>query len=453
METLSVRAVSKIGEVFLMQNYDVTVIGGGLAGSEAAWQAAERGLKVLLYEMRPEKKTPAHFTGMLAELVCSNSLRARSLNNAVGLLKEELKLLGSLIMECASATEVPAGGAVAVDREVFAAMITKRIEEHPNIVIVREEILNIPEERPLIIATGPLTSDSLTKSINELAGEDYLYFYDAAAPIITAESIDFNRVFRASRYNKGSDDYLNCPMNEEEYSRFWEALINGEKSIPHLPEEEKYFEGCMPVEEMASRGKETVLFGPLKPVGLVDPVTGKQPHAVVQLRQDNLEATLFNMVGFQTQLKWPEQKRIFRMIPGLENAEFARFGMMHRNTFINAPRLLKSNYELKEFPGIFIAGQLSGVEGYVESTASGLVAGINASSYIKGEASINLSRNTAIGSLGIYITAANPDHFQPMNVNFGMIAPPDVKIPKKQRREYLARRALEEINLLLPFKL
>ena len=435
-----------------MNSYDITVIGGGLAGSEAAWQAAERGMRVMLYEMRPSKKTPAHFTGMLGELVCSNSLRARSLNNAVGLLKEELTLLGSLIMKCALATEVPAGGAVAVDREAFAAMITEKIEKHPNIYVTREEVPEIPEDRPLIIATGPLTSDALTESINKLAGEDYLYFYDAAAPIITADSINYDKVFRASRYNKGSDDYLNCPMTEEEYSRFWDALINGEKSIPHLPEEEKYFEGCMPVEEMASRGKDTVLFGPLKPVGLNDPRTGKQPHAVVQLRQDNAEATLFNMVGFQTQLKWPEQKRIFRMIPGLENAEFARFGMMHRNTFINAPKLLNSNYELKKYPGIFIAGQLSGVEGYVESTASGLVAGINASSYIKGEDGVSFSNNTAIGSLGIYITTANPDHFQPMNVNFGMIAPPGEKVPKKQKREYLARRALNEINSLLPFK-
>lgn len=422
--------------------HDLMVVGGGLAGSEAAWQAAERGINVLLYEMRPLKKTPAHHTGLLAELVCSNSLRAQSLTNAVGLLKEELYRLGSLVIACARETGVPAGGALAVDREVFASLITRKIEEHPRITIKREEITSIPDHRPLIIATGPLTSESLAKKLLELTGEEYLYFYDAAAPIVTAESINRDRVFAGSRYGKGTDDYINCPMTEKEYDHFWSELVSGEKHISHLPEEEKFFEGCMPVEEMASRGRDTLLFGPLKPVGLIDPSTDRKPYAVVQLRQDNLSATLYNMVGFQTTLKWPEQKRIFRLIPGLEGAEFVRFGMMHRNTFLNAPVMLNKNYELKKADGVYIAGQLSGVEGYVESTASGLVCGINAAARIKGKAGVDFPPDTAVGALGRYITEADPGHFQPMNVNFAMITPLKEKVPKKKRRELMAERSL-----------
>ncbi len=457
----------------------LSIIGGGLAGAEAAWQAAERGVQVNLFEMRPMQKTPAHHTDLLAELVCSNSLRARSLHNAVGLLKEELRRLGSLIVECADRTEVPAGGALAVDREQFAALVTDKVKGHPNISVFNGEVTEIPPERPLIIATGPLTSDALAGELFKLLGQDYLYFYDAAAPIVTAESINYDRVFRASRYGRhhrdacgfntsgsssaahtaaagpaGDDDlmagdYLNCPMSEEEYTRFWEALVAGEKHISHLEEEEKYFEGCMPVEEMASRGKDTLLFGPLKPVGLTDPRTGEQAYAVVQLRQDNREATLYNMVGFQTQLRRPEQKRIIQMIPGLENVEFARYGMMHRNTFINAPGLINSTYELTAQPGVFIAGQLSGVEGYVESTASGLIAGINAYLQLSGQEPVPFPRETAAGALGYYIAHANPASFQPMNVNFGMIPPPEEKIPKKMRREYLANRSLQILEQFL----
>jgi len=425
---------------------DIIIIGGGLAGSEAAWQAAERGVSVRIYEMRPQVQTPAHFTGKLGELVCSNSLRASSIHNAAGLLKEELKRVGSLIMECAVNTEVPAGGALAVDREAFSQCITQKIEQHPFIEVVRQEIDKIPPERPLIIASGPLTSDSLARSIFDVVGEEYLYFYDAAAPIVNADSLNYDRVFHASRYDQEATDYINCPMTREEYYDFWEALVSAEKYIPHLEEEKKFFEGCMPVEVMAERGPDTLLFGPMKPVGLVDPRTGEQPYAVVQLRQDNLSATLYNMVGFQTQLKWPEQKRVFRMIPGLENAEFARFGMMHRNTFLNAPRLLKTTYEFHDLPGVFVAGQLSGVEGYVESTASGLVAGLNAVARVQGKDPIEFPPETAIGSLSQYITSADQKHFQPMNITFGMINPPQERIPKKQRRDYLANRALDSLE-------
>ncbi len=425
---------------------DIIIIGGGLAGSEAAWQAAERGVSVRIYEMRPQVQTPAHFTGKLGELVCSNSLRASSIHNAAGLLKEELKRVGSLIMECAVNTEVPAGGALAVDREAFSQCITQKIEQHPFIEVVRQEIDKIPPERPLIIASGPLTSDSLARSIFDVVGEEYLYFYDAAAPIVNADSLNYDRVFHASRYDQEATDYINCPMTREEYYDFWEALVSAEKYIPHLEEEKKFFEGCMPVEVMAERGPDTLLFGPMKPVGLVDPRTGEQPYAVVQLRQDNLSATLYNMVGFQTQLKWPEQKWVFRMIPGLENAEFARFGMMHRNTFLNAPRLLKTTYEFHDLPGVFVAGQLSGVEGYVESTASGLVAGLNAVARVQGKDPIEFPPETAIGSLSQYITSADQKHFQPMNITFGMINPPQERIPKKQRRDYLANRALDSLE-------
>ncbi len=425
---------------------DIVIIGGGLAGAEAAWQAAEKGALILLYEMRPREFTSAHYTGFLAELVCSNSLRARSLHNAAGLLKEELRRMDSLIIKAALETKVPAGGALAVDRQAFANLITRRVEEHPRINVVREPVHSIPPERPLIIATGPLTSETLARSLYAVIGEDYLYFYDAAAPIVTAESINFDRVFQASRYEEEVADYINCPLTKTEYDDFWEALVTGEKYIPHLTEERKFFEGCMPVEEMAARGRDTLLFGPLKPVGLLDPHSGEQPYAVVQLRQDNLEATLYNMVGFQTQLKWPEQRRIFRMIPGLEEAEFARYGMMHRNTFLNAPRLLKSTYELKEVEKVFIAGQLSGVEGYVESTASGLVAGLNAVAAARRKSCLEFPPETAIGALSRYITTADPRHFQPMNVNFGMFQPPGERIHKKQRRDYLVNRSLDALE-------
>jgi len=426
---------------------DVIVIGGGLAGSEAAWQAAMQGFKVLIYEMRPNQNTPAHYTDKLGELVCSNSLRARSLQNAVGLLKEELRILGSLIIECAHATEIPAGGALAVDRNNFAATITEKIEHHPLIQVKRDEIKELPEFRPLIIATGPLTSDDLAKNLYSITGEDYLYFFDAAAPIVSADSINYDVVFKGTRYDKGSPDYLNCPMDEKQYHKFWQELVDAEKYVPHQFEEESFFEGCMPVEEMAARGKDTLVFGPLKPVGLIDPRNGSQPYAVVQLRADNALATLYNMVGFQTRLKWPEQKRVFRMIPGLENAEFQRYGMMHRNTYINAPRLLSPSYELREHRGIFIAGQLSGVEGYVESTASGLVAGLNAAAYLKGASRIVIPPETALGALSNYISHAKPDNFQPMNVNFGMFPPLEKPINKKQKRELLAKRALNQLEV------
>jgi len=426
---------------------DVEVIGGGLAGSEAAWQVAERGIRVRLYEMRPVQNTPAHYTHKLGELVCSNSLRARSLQNAAGLLKEELRRVGSLIIDCALESEVPAGGALAVDRERFADLVNQKVEQHPLIEVNREEITRVPDFRPLIVASGPLTSDALAENLFQVTGEDYLYFYDAAAPIVAADSIDFKVVFKGTRYDKGTPDYLNCPLDEDQYHLFWKELINAEKYNPHYFEEEKFFEGCMPIEELASRGKNTLVFGPLKPVGLEDPQTGTQPYAVVQLRADNSSATLYNLVGFQTRLKWPEQKRVFRLIPGLEKAEFQRFGMMHRNTFVNAPRLLTSTYELRNHPGLFIAGQLSGVEGYVESTASGLVAGINAVARTRQLPEIVFPPDTAIGALGEYITRAKPTNFQPMNVNFGMFPPLDKPAPRKQKREHLTKRALNSLEV------
>lgn len=428
---------------------DVMIIGGGLAGSEAAWQAARRGARVSLWEMRPGQMTPAHFTGQLGELVCSNSLRARSLTNAAGLLKEELKRLDSLIMSCAEQSEVPAGGALAVDREMFSRMITERIEEHPLIEVNRDEVKEIPEFRPLVISSGPLTSNTLAEEIRRRTGEDYLYFYDAAAPIVTSESINYEIVFKSSRYDRESEDYINCPMNREQYEAFWNELVQAERFIPHHFEKEKFFEGCVPIEELASRGSNTLLFGPLKPVGLIDPRFEQQPYAVVQLRPDNMECTLYNMVGFQTRLKWPEQRRVFQMIPGLERAEFVRYGMMHRNTFINAPRLLNSAYELLRIPGVFVAGQLSGVEGYIESTASGLVAGINAVARSKGVQELVFPPETAVGALSNYITSARPESFQPMNINFGMFPPVSKKMPKQKRREEVARRSLETLELFL----
>ncbi|SNB48125.1 methylenetetrahydrofolate--tRNA-(uracil(54)-C(5))-methyltransferase (FADH(2)-oxidizing) TrmFO [Geobacter sp. DSM 9736] len=421
----------------------LTIIGGGLAGCEAAWQAARRGVPVRLIEMKPIRFSPAHHSPGLSELVCSNSLRGASLDNAVGLLKEELRRAGSLFIEAADATRVPAGGALAVDREEFSRYITSRIESEPLIELIHEEAASIPEEGPVIVASGPLTSDLLAESIGKLTGE-YLYFYDAIAPIVTAESIDRSTVFSASRYGKGDgDDYLNCPLDEEQYNRFIDELLAAEKVVARSFEKVVHFEGCMPVEEMAERGRETLRFGPMKPVGLTDPRTGGEPHAVVQLRQENRDATMYNLVGFQTKLTWPEQRRIFRMIPGLEQAEFVRLGSMHRNTFINAPHLLHPTGQLKREPRIIFAGQITGVEGYVESAASGFLAGINAVALTRGEGPVVPPSETALGALVRHITGETDHrHFQPMNVNYGLFPELQGKIKKKERRQKLAERAL-----------
>ncbi len=425
----------------------INVIGAGLAGSEAAWQIVQRGIKVKLFEMRPVKMTPAHHSHLFAELVCSNSLRASNLTNAVGLLKEEMRQLNSLIMFCADSTRLPAGGALAVDRLAFSEMITEKIAQHPLIEVIREEVSSLSNNEITVVATGPLTSDNLVKELAEFTGEKHLYFYDAAAPIVYSETIDYERVFWASRYNKGTADYLNCPMTREEYERFYQALITAETHPLNYFEKEKYFEGCMPIETMAQRGPQTLLFGPLKPVGLFDEKKKMKPYAVVQLRQDNSTGTLFNMVGFQTHLKWGEQQRVFRLIPGLEKAEFARFGVMHRNTFINSPQVLTATTQLKEYPQIFIAGQLSGVEGYVESTASGLIAGINATRLFRGQRPLVLPEDSAIGALLHYITNTEMTNFQPMNITFGLIPPWPEKIKDKEKKNYLiAERALKAIK-------
>jgi len=424
----------------------VTVIGAGLAGSEAAWQIAESGVRVTLYEMRPVRKTPAHHTDKFAELVCSNSLRANGLTNAVGVLKEEMRLLDSLILSAADRHAVPAGGALAVDRDGFSGEVTTRLRTHPNIEVRNEEMPELPSG-VVVVATGPLTSPELSEKIRALTGEDYFYFYDAAAPIVEKDSIDMDKVFLASRYDKGEAAYLNCPMNEEEWNAFYEALTTAEAAPLKEFEKEVYFEGCMPIEVMANRGKQTLLFGPLKPVGLVDPRTGKQPYAVVQLRQDNSAGTLYNLVGFQTHLKWGEQKRVFSMIPGLENAEFVRFGVMHRNTFINSPKLLRPTYQYRDRDDLFFAGQMTGVEGYVESAASGLIAGINAARRARGEEPLVFPEDTALGSMAHYITTADFRHFQPMNANFGLFPPLGEKIrSKKDKNERIANRALERIQ-------
>ncbi|MCG3084006.1 FADH(2)-oxidizing methylenetetrahydrofolate--tRNA-(uracil(54)-C(5))-methyltransferase TrmFO [Anoxybacillus sp. LAT_35] len=428
---------------------EVTVIGAGLAGSEAAWQLAKRGIRVKLYEMRPVKQTPAHHTDKFAELVCSNSLRANTLTNAVGVLKEEMRRLDSVIMKAADSCSVPAGGALAVDRHEFAAKVTEMVTNHPNVTVVREEVTSIPTG-PTIIATGPLTSQPLSEQLQALTGEAYLYFYDAAAPIVEKESIDMEKVYIKSRYDKGEAAYINCPMTEEEFERFYDALISAETVPLKEFEKEIYFEGCMPIEVMARRGKKTLLFGPMKPVGLEDPRTGKRPFAVVQLRQDDAAGTLYNIVGFQTHLKWGAQKEVIRLIPGLEQAEIVRYGVMHRNTFINSPKLLKPTYQYKEREDLFFAGQMTGVEGYVESAASGLVAGINAAHYVLGKELVVFPQETAIGSMAHYITSANPKHFQPMNANFGLFAPLDETIKdKKIKNERYAQRALETIQNFL----
>lgn len=425
------------------------IVGAGLAGSEAAWQAVKRGVRVKLLEMRPKKLTPAHGSGDFAELVCSNSLRAAALENAVGLLKEEMRRLGSLIMDCAEETRVPAGGALAVDRNLFARRVTEKLTKHPLVEIIREEAIDIPDGEAVILATGPLTSAALSEAIRHFTGEEYLYFYDAVAPIVLADSINMNKVFRSSRYGKGEDAYLNCPFNKEEYEYFWEALVKAEKTPRKSFERELHFEGCMPVEALAARGKETLLYGTMKPVGLIDPRTGRRPYAVVQLRQENNEGTMFNLVGFQTSLKWDEQRRVFRLIPGLENAEFVRFGVMHRNTYINSPVLLNPSFQSKKRNTLFFAGQVTGVEGYVESAASGLMAGINAARILTGKEPLAFPRDTAHGSLAHYITTADPAHFQPMNINFGLFPPVYQKTrDKKERYRMITYRALEAIEKL-----
>ena len=427
-----------------MSNPTIHIIGGGLAGSEAAWQAANAGVRVVLHEMRPVRPTEVHKTDRLAELVCSNSLRGDKLDNAVGLLKEEMRRLGSLIMRAAEASRVPAGAALAVDRERFSQAITDAIHEHPAITVVREEIDRIPDDPsmfPLIIATGPLTSDALSRDVAAFVGGEHLYFYDAISPIVLAETIDMDIVFRASRWGRsfrgessvppacgvddGEGDYLNCPLTESEYHAFYDAVVHAESATVHDFDKEKFFEGCLPIEVMAHRGRDTMRFGPMKPVGLVDPRTGRTPYAAVQLRQDTLAGDHFSLVGFQTQLKWGEQERVLRMIPGLQHAEFVRFGMVHRNTYINGPTVLRETWQTKRRPDLFFAGQISGVEGYVESAASGLIAGRNAAAFARCEELSTPPRTTAIGALAYYVSHANPANYQPTNITFGIMPPLD----------------------------
>lgn len=425
----------------------VTVIGGGLAGSEATWQLAKRGIEVDLYEMRPVKMTPAHETGNLSELVCTNSMRSNQLSNAVGLLKEEMRQLDSLIMRVADETAIPAGGALAVDRDSFSKKVTQIINELPNVHVHNEEIKDIPKDGINIIATGPLTSDSLATKIKEFCGSESLHFFDAAAPIITAESIDYNIVYKKSRYDKGEAAYLNCPMDKEQFVNFYNNLITAETAELHEFEKNNVFEGCMPIEVMAKRGEKTMLFGPLKPVGLEDPKTGKLPYAVVQLRQDNASASMYNIVGFQTHLKFGEQKRVFSLIPGLANAVFVRYGKMHRNTYISSPEVLNSTYETKLCKNLFFAGQMTGVEGYVESAGSGLVAGINVSLRAIGESPIVFPKNTAIGSMANYITSTSAKNFQPMNASYSLMPQLEKKIRNKQERHLMQSKiALDELN-------
>lgn len=424
----------------------VNIIGAGLAGSEAAYQLAKRGIKVKLYEMRPVKQTPAHHTDKFAELVCSNSLRGNALTNAVGVLKEEMRRLDSLIIKAADNASVPAGGALAVDRHEFSGYITDTLRQHENIEVINEEITTIPDG-PTIIATGPLTTESLSKQIQALTGQEHLYFYDAAAPIIEKDSIDMNKVYLKSRYDKGEAAYLNCPMTEEEFNTFYDALLEAEVVPLKEFEKEIYFEGCMPFEEMAKRGRKTLLFGPMKPVGLEDPKTGKRPYAVVQLRQDDAAGTLYNIVGFQTHLKWGAQKEILKLIPGLENVEVVRYGVMHRNTFINSPTNLQQTYQFKGNDSLFLAGQMTGVEGYVESAASGLVAGINMAKLIDEKPVVTFPENTVIGAMAYYITHTSSKNFQPMNANFGLLPSLDKRIKdKKERYEALASRALDALE-------
>ena len=450
----------------------IHIIGGGLAGCEAAWQAASLEVRATIHEMRPVRPTAVHRTDRLGELVCSNSLRGDKLDNAVGLLKEEMRRLGSLVMRAADAHRVPAGAALAVDRDRFSEAITDAIASHPLITVVREEVARIPPDAsmsPLVIATGPLTSDALSADISALVGGDHLYFYDAISPIVLAGSIDMTKVFRASRWARslrgqapsteriaagaacgaddGEGDYLNCPLTEDEYSRFYDALTTAESATVHDFDREKFFEGCLPIEVMAHRGRDTLRFGPMKPVGLVDPRTGRAPYAAVQLRQDNLAGDHFSLVGFQTQLKWGEQARVLKLIPGLEGAEFVRFGMVHRNTYINGPTVLRETWQTKARPDLLFAGQISGVEGYVESAASGLIAGRNAAALVRGEEPRTPPRTTAIGALAYYVSHADPRHYQPTNITFGIIAPlEDAPRKKADRKLAIAERALRDLE-------
>ncbi|MFO7303303.1 MAG: methylenetetrahydrofolate--tRNA-(uracil(54)-C(5))-methyltransferase (FADH(2)-oxidizing) TrmFO [Acidobacteriota bacterium] len=436
----------------------VRVIGGGLAGSEAAWQIASAGVPVILHEMRPVQPTAVHRTDRLAELVCSNSFRGDKLDNAVGLLKEEMRRLGSLVMAVADTVRVPAGAALAVDRDLFSAEITRRLEAHPLVTIVRGEVTDIPDDGIVIVATGPLTSDRLSEAIARFVGREHLAFFDAISPIVLAESIDMSRVFRASRWNRHSPastgegsadtgDYLNCPLTREQYDAFYDALMTAERATLHDFDQVKFFEGCLPIEVMAKRGRDTLRFGPMKPTGLVDPRTGRWPYAVVQLRQDNLAGDHYSLVGFQTQLKWGEQARVLRLIPGLEQAEFVRYGMIHRNTYINAPTVLKPTWQTRTRPTLLFAGQVSGVEGYVESAASGLVAGMNAARLAAGLEPLLLPRTTAIGALGYYVSHADPKHYDPTNITFGIMAPlTDAPRGRRDRQLLISRRALAALD-------
>ena len=426
---------------------EVTVIGAGLAGSECAWQLAKRGVSVTLREMKPEKKTPAHVTNDFAELCCSNSLRSDQLENAVGLLKEEMRRLDSLILSCADATRVEAGGALAVDRHGFAQLVTERVKSHPNITVVPGEVTDIPDGE-VVIASGPLTSDALAEKLQTLLGEDSdLHFYDAAAPLVSAESVDMDKAWFGSRYDKGGLDYVNCPMNQEEYDAFWQALTTAQEAEVHGFEDSQVFEGCMPVEVMARRGHDTLLYGPLKSRGLDDPRTGRWPYAVVQLRRDNADGSVYNLVGFQTHLRFPEQKRVFSMIPALHDAEFLRYGVMHRNTFLNSPKLLDRYYRLKAEPRISFAGQMTGVEGYVESAASGFLVGVETARRLRGMEPIDFPRETAIGALGLYVSNQSITQFQPMNINFGIIPPLDHRVKgKRNKNAELSQRSLAIID-------
>jgi methylenetetrahydrofolate--tRNA-(uracil-5-)-methyltransferase len=430
----------------------VTVIGAGLAGSEAAWQLAQRGIDVTLCEMKPEKRTPAHVTNDFAELCCSNSLRSDQLENAVGLLKEELRRMDSLILSCADATRVEAGGALAVDRHGFARMVTEKIRSHPHIAVAEGEITALPAEGEVIVASGPLTSDALAEQLQTLLGENAaLHFYDAAAPLVSAESVDMNLAWMGSRYDKGTADYVNCPMNEAEYDAFWKELTEAQQAEVHGFEDSQVFEGCMPVEVMARRGHDTLCYGPLKPRGLRDPRTGVQPYAVVQLRRDNQDGSVYNLVGFQTHLKFPEQRRVFSMIPALHDADFLRYGVMHRNTFLDSPRLLNRYYQLKSNPRISFAGQMTGVEGYVESAASGFLTGVETARRLLGQPPVDFPQETAVGALALYISNQSVTVFQPMNVNFGIIPPLDHRVKgKRNKNAELSQRSLALIDQIKP---
>jgi methylenetetrahydrofolate--tRNA-(uracil-5-)-methyltransferase len=424
----------------------VTIVGGGLAGCEAAWQLSRRGIGVDLFEMRPVRPTPVHRTGDLAELVCSNSLRGNALDQAAGLLKEEMRALDSLVVRVADSVRVPAGSALAVDRDLFARRMTEAVESLPGVRLSRQEVPRLPDDPVAVVATGPLTSEPLAEDIARFVGQQHLYFYDAVSPVVEAESIDHDHAFRASRYGKGGDDYVNCPLDEREYREFYEALRSAECATLHDFERELFFEGCLPLEVIASRGEDTLRFGPLKPVGLVDPRSGRRPHAVVQLRQDDLAAAHFSLVGFQTQLKWPEQRRVFQLVPALRRAEFVRFGMIHRNTYVNAPSVLEPTFETRRRRGLFFAGQMSGVEGYVESAASGLVAGLSAAARARGEEPVPLPLETALGALGNYIARSDPRHYQPTNIAFGLLPELPVRVRDKARRRMaLAERALARL--------